>query len=174
MNIVNMLGDKDVAGLVVTMRDVTVKRELARELEQRVFRDDLTKLANRSLFMDRLDQARLRSRRTGSGIAVMFIDLDDFKAVNDGLGHAAGDTLLCAVSGRLERVPPPERHDRAARRRRVRGAARRRRRRRRGDDGRAPAARGAAAPGRDRRALGDRAREHRHRDGGAGSRAHAT
>jgi diguanylate cyclase (GGDEF)-like protein/PAS domain S-box-containing protein len=107
MNIVNMLGDKDVAGLVVTMRDVTVKRELARELEQRVFRDDLTKLANRSLFMDRLDQARLRSRRTGSGIAVMFIDLDDFKAVNDGLGHAAGDTLLCAVSGRLSECLRP-------------------------------------------------------------------
>ena len=102
-----MLGDKDVAGLVVTMRDVTVKRELARELEQRVFRDDLTKLANRSLFMDRLDQARLRSRRTGSAIAVMFVDLDDFKAVNDGLGHAAGDTLLCAVSGRLSECLRP-------------------------------------------------------------------
>ena len=107
MSIVNMLGDNDVAGLVVTMRDVTVKRELARELEQRVFRDDLTKLANRSLFLDRLDQARLRSRRTGSGIAVMFVDLDDFKAVNDGLGHAAGDTLLCAVSGRLSECLRP-------------------------------------------------------------------
>ncbi len=107
MSIVNMVGDKDVAGLVVTMRDVTVKRELARELEKRVFRDDLTKLANRSLFLDRLDQARLRSRRTGAGIAVMFIDLDDFKAVNDGLGHAAGDTLLCAVSGRLSECLRP-------------------------------------------------------------------
>jgi diguanylate cyclase (GGDEF)-like protein/PAS domain S-box-containing protein len=101
MTMVNMLGDRDVAGLVVTMRDVTVKRELTRELERRVFRDDLTKLANRSLFMDRLDQARLRSRRSGLGVAVMFIDLDDFKAVNDGLGHAAGDALLCAVSDRL-------------------------------------------------------------------------
>jgi len=101
MTIVNMVGDRDVAGLVVTMRDVTVKRELTRELERRVFRDDLTKLANRSLFMDRLDQARLRSRRSGVGVAVMFIDLDDFKAVNDGLGHAAGDALLCAVSERL-------------------------------------------------------------------------
>jgi diguanylate cyclase (GGDEF)-like protein/PAS domain S-box-containing protein len=107
MSIVNMLGDRDVAGLVVTMRDVTTKRELARELEQRVFRDDLTKLANRSLFMDRLDQARLRSRRSHSGIAVMFVDLDDFKAVNDGLGHAAGDTLLCAVSGRLSECLRP-------------------------------------------------------------------
>ncbi|MDQ1461526.1 MAG: hypothetical protein QOI08_3010 [Actinomycetota bacterium] len=107
MHLVNMLGDRDVAGLVVTMRDVTVKREVARELEQRVFRDDLTKLANRSLFLDRLDQARLRSRRTGSGIAVMFVDLDDFKAVNDGLGHAAGDTLLCAVSGRLNECLRP-------------------------------------------------------------------
>jgi diguanylate cyclase (GGDEF)-like protein/PAS domain S-box-containing protein len=107
MSIVNMLADRDVAGLVVTMRDVTAKRELARELEKRVFRDDLTKLANRSLFLDRLDQARLRSRRTGSGIAVMFVDLDDFKAVNDGLGHAAGDTLLCAVSGRLEECLRP-------------------------------------------------------------------
>jgi diguanylate cyclase (GGDEF)-like protein len=107
LNLVNMLGDDDVAGLVVTMRDVTVKREVARELEQRVFRDDLTKLANRSLFLDRLDQARLRSRRTGSGIAVMFVDLDDFKAVNDGLGHAAGDTLLCAVSSRLNECLRP-------------------------------------------------------------------
>ncbi len=107
MSIVNMLGDNDVAGLVVTMRDVTIKRELARELEQRVFHDDLTQLANRSLFLDRLDQARLRSRRTGSAIAVMFIDLDDFKAVNDGLGHAAGDTLLCAVSGRLSECLRP-------------------------------------------------------------------
>jgi diguanylate cyclase (GGDEF)-like protein/PAS domain S-box-containing protein len=107
MSIVNMIGDKDVAGLVVTMRDVTLKRELSRQLEERVFRDDLTKLANRSLFMDRLDQARLRSRRTGSGIAVMFVDLDDFKAVNDGLGHAAGDTLLCAVSGRLSECLRP-------------------------------------------------------------------
>ncbi len=107
MSIVNMLADRDVAGLVVTMRDVTTKRELARELEGRVFRDDLTKLANRSLFMDRLDQARLRSRRSGAGIAVMFVDLDDFKAVNDGLGHAAGDTLLCAVSGRLSECLRP-------------------------------------------------------------------
>jgi diguanylate cyclase (GGDEF)-like protein/PAS domain S-box-containing protein len=107
MSIVNMLGDHDVAGLVVTMRDVTVKRELTRELEQRVFHDDLTQLANRSLFLDRLDQARLRSRRTGSAIAVMFVDLDDFKAVNDGLGHAAGDTLLCAVSGRLSECLRP-------------------------------------------------------------------
>ena len=107
LSIANMLGDKDVGGLVLTMRDVTVKRELTRELEQRVFRDDLTKLANRSLFLDRLDQARLRSRRTGAGIAVMFVDLDDFKAVNDGLGHAAGDTLLCAVSGRLNECLRP-------------------------------------------------------------------
>jgi diguanylate cyclase (GGDEF)-like protein/PAS domain S-box-containing protein len=107
MNLANLLGDKDVAGLVITMRDVTAKRELARELEQRVFRDDLTKLANRSLFLDRLDQARLRSRRSGAGIAVMFVDLDDFKAVNDGLGHAAGDTLLCAVSGRLSECLRP-------------------------------------------------------------------
>jgi diguanylate cyclase (GGDEF)-like protein/PAS domain S-box-containing protein len=107
MTMVNMLGDRDVAGLVVTMRDVTVKRELTRELERRVFRDDLTKLANRSLFMDRLDQARLRSRRTHDGVAVMFIDLDDFKAINDGLGHAAGDALLCAVSERLSECVRP-------------------------------------------------------------------
>jgi diguanylate cyclase (GGDEF)-like protein/PAS domain S-box-containing protein len=107
MTMVNMLGDRDVAGLVITMRDVTVKRELTRELERRVFRDDLTKLANRSLFMDRLDQARLRSRRSRAGIAVMFIDLDDFKAINDGLGHAAGDTLLCAVSQRLSECVRP-------------------------------------------------------------------
>jgi diguanylate cyclase (GGDEF)-like protein/PAS domain S-box-containing protein len=107
MTIVNMLGDRDVKGLVVTMRDVTVKRELTRELERRVFRDDLTKLANRSLFMDRLDQARLRSRRSHEAVAVMFLDLDDFKAINDGLGHAAGDALLCAVSERLSECVRP-------------------------------------------------------------------
>ena len=101
LSLANRLDDRDVAGIVVTMRDVTARRELTKELERRAFRDDLTKLANRSLFMDRLEQAAFRSRRTGTGFAVMFIDLDDFKRVNDGLGHAAGDALLRTVAERL-------------------------------------------------------------------------
>ena len=101
MTLVNRLRDFDVAGIVVTLRDVTARRQLTRELERRAFRDDLTQLANRALFMDRLQQAHLRSRRRMTSVAVIFIDLDDFKAVNDGLGHAAGDALLRAVSDRL-------------------------------------------------------------------------
>jgi len=101
INFVNRLADRDVMGIVITMRDVTARRHLTRELERRAFRDDLTKLANRALFMDRLDHASRRSGRSSSGVAVMLIDLDDFKAVNDGLGHAAGDALLRAVSERL-------------------------------------------------------------------------
>ncbi|HWS47125.1 MAG TPA: EAL domain-containing protein, partial [Acidimicrobiia bacterium] len=107
MNIANRLDNRDVAGIVITLRDVTARRQLTRELERRAFRDDLTKLANRALFMDRLEVARYRSQRSGAGIAVLFIDLDDFKAVNDGLGHGAGDVLLCAVSSRLSQCLRP-------------------------------------------------------------------
>ncbi|GIU86158.1 MAG: hypothetical protein KatS3mg009_0673 [Acidimicrobiia bacterium] len=100
--VVNLLDDRSVAGLVVTLRDATARKVLETELEHKALRDDLTGLPNRALFMDRLQHALTRLGRSRSRIAAMFVDLDDFKAVNDGLGHAAGDALLVAVAQRLQ------------------------------------------------------------------------
>jgi diguanylate cyclase (GGDEF)-like protein len=80
-------------------RTVTELREREGQLEFQAFHDPLTHLANRALFRDRLDHA-LQQRR-GAPISVLFVDLDDFKTVNDSLGHDAGDRLLVSVGERL-------------------------------------------------------------------------
>ncbi|HWG99710.1 MAG TPA: diguanylate cyclase, partial [Pilimelia sp.] len=105
--------DPTVDGLVVTMRDVTERRRLEAELTHRALHDSLTGLANRVLFHDRTNRAITRSQRTGTLIGVLFIDLDDFKVVNDTLGHQMGDELLLAVGQRLTGVL--REHDTAAR-----------------------------------------------------------
>jgi Amt family ammonium transporter len=97
-----------VNGLIVgcegIARDVTEQHKLQGELVHQAFHDALTGLPNRALFFDRLDQALARSERDRSQIAVMLLDLDGFKSVNDSLGHAAGDELLLEIAGRLRSV----------------------------------------------------------------------
>ncbi|MFI6444088.1 putative bifunctional diguanylate cyclase/phosphodiesterase [Kitasatospora sp. NPDC050543] len=93
--------DPTVGGLVLTLRDVTEQRQMERELTHQAFHDSLTGLANRVLFQDRVGHALSRSERSGAVTGVLFLDLDDFKVVNDTQGHAVGDELLVAVSLRL-------------------------------------------------------------------------
>jgi diguanylate cyclase (GGDEF)-like protein len=82
--------------------------ELKAELQHQALHDGLTGLANRSLFSESVFHALQLTRRTGKEIAVLFLDLDDFKSVNDSLGHAAGDDLLRAMANLLRNVCRPE------------------------------------------------------------------
>jgi diguanylate cyclase (GGDEF)-like protein/PAS domain S-box-containing protein len=97
----NLLGDLSVEGMVLTMRDIGERIGLEEELKHQAFHDSLTGLANRALFHDRLGHALLRAVGSTSPLAILFIDLDDFKLVNDSLGHPAGDELLVAAADRI-------------------------------------------------------------------------
>jgi diguanylate cyclase (GGDEF)-like protein/PAS domain S-box-containing protein len=98
----NLFDDPAVRGLVVNARDVTERKQYEAQLLHQALHDPLTGLPNRALLEDRLEQALGRARRVGADVAVMFLDIDHFKLVNDSSGHAIGDLLLVETARRLE------------------------------------------------------------------------
>ncbi|HZY64814.1 MAG TPA: PAS domain S-box protein [Rubrobacteraceae bacterium] len=87
--------------IFASVRDITARQELEDELRQQALRDPLRDLPNRALFMDRLEHALRQAERRKKPVAVLFVDLDNFKPVNDSLGHEAGDQLLIGVARRI-------------------------------------------------------------------------
>jgi diguanylate cyclase (GGDEF)-like protein/PAS domain S-box-containing protein len=95
--------NEEIIGRVWSFRDVSVRASLQQELQFQATHDDLTKLPNRILLMDFMNQAILKADRNKSIFAILFLDLDRFKLINDSLSHAAGDEILFAVAQRLQR-----------------------------------------------------------------------
>lgn len=98
----NLLSEPTVGGIVLNTRDISERKALEKQLTHQAFHDPLTNLANRVLFLDRVSHALALVRRHDQMLAVLFVDLDGFKTINDSLGHAAGDRLLAVVAQRLQ------------------------------------------------------------------------
>jgi diguanylate cyclase (GGDEF)-like protein/PAS domain S-box-containing protein len=96
--------DSPSSGVVLAISDISAVRSMARALEHQASHDGLTGLPNRSLLRDRLAHAIAQARRAGCSVAALFLDVDRFKHINDGLGHDAGDALLVAAAQRLRAI----------------------------------------------------------------------
>ena len=102
-----VMGGPAAAGAVIVFRDTSERKAFEEQLARHAFQDALTGLANRRLLLDHLDHALLQANRTGSTVALLFCDIDRFKAVNDNLGHQLGDELLKVIAERLRRAVRP-------------------------------------------------------------------
>jgi diguanylate cyclase (GGDEF)-like protein/PAS domain S-box-containing protein len=98
----NLLDEASVGAVVLNYRDISQRKEAEKQLEYRAYYDALTGLPNRLLFRDRVVNGLQQARRNRVGLAVMYLDIDHFKLVNDGLGHSFGDVLLGDVARRLQ------------------------------------------------------------------------
>ncbi|MFN0089521.1 MAG: putative bifunctional diguanylate cyclase/phosphodiesterase [Acidimicrobiales bacterium] len=115
--VANLLDQPDLRGIVVTARDITDRKQLESRLIHQAFHDPLTGLANRALLLEQLGEALLARAPARDAsrenlapehpVAVLFIDLDDFKTINDVLGHALGDRLLVELAQRLQACVRP-------------------------------------------------------------------
>jgi len=97
-----LTADGAVEEVMCTFSDITDERRARERIRHLAYHDGLTQLPNRELFLDRLGVALVQARRQQSGVAVVFVDLDNFKVVNDSLGHSVGDALLRTLSRRLK------------------------------------------------------------------------
>jgi diguanylate cyclase (GGDEF)-like protein/PAS domain S-box-containing protein len=99
--------DGEPSYFIAQMQDITARRALDEQLRHQAFHDPLTGLPNRGLFVDRLEHALGRAERAEETLAVLFLDLDNFKLINDSLGHRAGDKLLQTMATRLQHCVRP-------------------------------------------------------------------
>jgi diguanylate cyclase (GGDEF)-like protein/PAS domain S-box-containing protein len=97
----NLLDDEHVRGIVLNARDISERKAFEEQLAHQAFHDPVTNLPNRALFVERVRHAIGGARREGRELGVLFLDIDDFKTINDSLGHGAGDEALIDVAKRL-------------------------------------------------------------------------
>jgi diguanylate cyclase (GGDEF)-like protein/PAS domain S-box-containing protein len=100
----DLTNDPNVAGIVLNSRDVSERKVFEQQLSHQAFHDLVTGLPNRALFQDRVQHALARQHRGSHALAVLLLDLDDFKAVNDSFGHTTGDRLLAEIGARVQEI----------------------------------------------------------------------